>query len=101
MVALQRATSTIPIVFTGVSDPVEQGFVPNLTHPGGNITGFANPEFSIAGMWADLLKQMVPSLTRVALVFNPDMSPQSKLFVSAGTDFFGRRLHPSARQANR
>ena len=37
--------------------PVEQGFVPNLTHPGGNITGFANPEFSIAGKWADLLKQ--------------------------------------------
>jgi ABC-type uncharacterized transport system substrate-binding protein len=83
LVALQRATRTIPIVFTAVSDPVEQGFVPNLTRPGGNITGFANPEFSIAGKWADLLKQMLPSLTRVALVFNPETSPESKLFVSA------------------
>ena len=58
LAALQRATRTIPIVFTGVSDPVEQGFVPNLTQPGSNITGFANPEFSVAGKWADLLKQM-------------------------------------------
>jgi putative ABC transport system substrate-binding protein len=56
--ALQRETSTIPIVFLGVADPVEQGFLPNLAHPGGNITGFANPEFSIAGKWADLIKQM-------------------------------------------
>jgi putative ABC transport system substrate-binding protein len=83
LAALQRATSTIPIVFTTVSDPVEQGFVPNLTHPGGNITGFANPEFSIAGKWADLLKQMAPSIARVALVFNLETSPQSKLFVRA------------------
>jgi len=43
LAALQRATSTIPIVFTNVSDPVEQGFVPNLARPGGNITGFAIP----------------------------------------------------------
>ena len=83
LAALQRATSTIPIVFTGVSDPVAQGFVPNLAHPSGNITGFANPEFSIAGKWADLLKQMKPSIARVALVFNPEASPQSKLYVSA------------------
>jgi putative ABC transport system substrate-binding protein len=83
LAALQRATPTIPIVFTGVSDPVAQGFVPNLTHPGGNITGFANPEFSIAGKWVDLLKQMVPSIARVALVYNLDTSPQSIHFVSA------------------
>jgi putative ABC transport system substrate-binding protein len=83
LAALQRATRTIPIVFTAVSDPVEQGFVPNLTHPGGNITGFANPEFSIAGKWADLIKQMAPSTRRVALVFNPEASPQSRLYVSA------------------
>ena len=57
LVALQRVTNTTPIVFIGVADPVEQGLVPNLTKPGGNITGFANPEFSIAGKWADLLKQ--------------------------------------------
>src|SRR5215831_2132343 len=47
LAALQRATKNIPIVFTEVSDPVAQGFVPNFSHPGGNITGFANPEFSI------------------------------------------------------
>jgi putative ABC transport system substrate-binding protein len=80
--ALQRATRTIPIVFLSVADPVEQGFVPNLTHPGGNITGFGNPEFSIAGKWADLIKQMAPSITRVALVFNPE-EPQSRLFLRA------------------
>ena len=82
LAALQRATSAIPIVFLMVSDPVEQGFVPNLAHPGGNITGFGNPEFSIAGKWADLIKQMVPSITRVALVFNPG-EPQSRLYLRA------------------
>jgi len=83
LAALQRATSTIPIVFTHVSDPVAQGFVPNLTRPGGHVTGFANPEFSIAEKWVDLLKQMAPSIAKVAFVFNPEASPQSKLFVSA------------------
>jgi putative ABC transport system substrate-binding protein len=83
LAALQRATRTIPIVFMNISDPVEQGFVPNLTHPGGNITGFAALEFSTAGKWADLLKQMVPSIKRVAFVFNPEVSPGSKLYVSA------------------
>src|SRR5262245_12818084 len=82
LVALQRATTTIPIVFLSVADPVEQGFVPSLAHPGGNITGFSNPEFSIAGKWADLIKQMVPSIRRVAVVF-PEMEPQSRLFVRA------------------
>jgi putative tryptophan/tyrosine transport system substrate-binding protein len=83
LIALQQATSTIPIVFTQVRDPVEQGLVPNLTHPGGNVTGFANTEFSIAGKWADLLKQMVPSIARVAVVFNPEASPQSKFYLNA------------------
>jgi putative tryptophan/tyrosine transport system substrate-binding protein len=81
--ALQRATRTIPIVFLGVADPVEQGIVPNLRHPGANITGFSDPESSVAGKWADLLKQMAPSIARVALVFNPETSPQSKRYVSA------------------
>ena len=82
LATLQRVTSTIPIVFLSVADAVEQGFVPNLTHPGGNITGFSNPEFSIAGKWADLIKQMAPSITRVALVFNPE-EPQNRLWVRA------------------
>jgi putative ABC transport system substrate-binding protein len=83
LVALQRATKTIPIVFLGVADPVEQGgFVPNLANPGGNITGFANPEFSLAGKYADLIKKMAPSITRVALVFPPE-EPPSGLWLRA------------------
>ena len=83
LAAVQRATRSVPIVFAAVSDPVEQGFVPNLARPGGNITGFALPEFSIAGKWADLLKQLKPSIARVAVVFHPESSPQSVRFVSA------------------
>src|SRR5262245_6781878 len=79
LLALQRATKTIPIVFTNVADPVEQGLVPNLRQPGGQITGFAFSEFSIAGKWADLLKQMVPSIARIAYVYNPETTPQSPL----------------------
>jgi putative tryptophan/tyrosine transport system substrate-binding protein len=81
LIALMKVTQTIPVVFVQVSDPVAQGFVSNLSHPGGNITGFGSYEFSIGGKWLDLLKQIAPGLTRVALVFNPDTSPQSKLFL--------------------
>src|SRR5262249_13031178 len=83
LAAMQRATRTIPIVFTQVSDPVTQGFVTSLAHPGGNITGFAAYEFSLGGKWLDLLKQMVPDLRRVAVVFNPEIAPQSELFLAA------------------
>jgi putative ABC transport system substrate-binding protein len=69
LVALQRATKTIPIVFTQVRDPVAQGLISNLMHPGGNITGFANSEFSVAAKWADLLKQMVPGIACTAARF--------------------------------
>jgi putative ABC transport system substrate-binding protein len=75
---LQKATRTIPTVFAGVSDPVAQGFVPNLTRPGGNITGFPAYEFSIGGKWLDLLKQISPSIKRAALLGNPTTSPQFK-----------------------
>ena len=83
LTALLRQGPAMPIVFTQVSDPVTQGFVSNLARPGGNITGFAAYEFSIGGKWIDLLKQMVPGLTRVAIVFSPDASPQSKFLLSA------------------
>src|SRR5262249_11401276 len=82
LTALQRVTGTIPIVFTQVRDPVEQGLVPSLARPGGNITGFANSEFSIAGKWADLLKQLVPGIARVALVIGAT-APQSRFYKSA------------------
>jgi len=83
LIAMQQATRTIPIVFIQVSDPVAQGFVTNLAHPGGNLTGFTAFEFSIGGKWLDLLKQITPGIVRVAVVFNPDTSPQSKLFISS------------------
>jgi putative tryptophan/tyrosine transport system substrate-binding protein len=81
LMALQQATRSVPIVFLQVSDPVAQGIVPNLVHPGGNVTGFMNFEFSIGGKWVELLKQIAPELMRVAVMFNPDTSPQSKYFL--------------------
>jgi putative ABC transport system substrate-binding protein len=80
---LLRRGPTMPIVFVLVSDPVAQGFVSNLAHPGGNITGFASFEFSIGGKWIELLKQISPNLSRVVLIANPDTSPQSKFFASS------------------
>jgi len=82
----------MPIVFIQVSDPIAQGFVSSLAHPGGNITGFTAFETSMGGKWVDLLRQMAPSLKRVALVFNPEASPQSKFFldsVKAAAPSFG------------
>ena len=81
LVAAQRTTRIIPIVFTGVSDPVQQGFVPSLSRPGGNITGFTNYEFSIGGKWVGLLKEFSPALAHVGFMFRPATAPYSKFFV--------------------
>jgi ABC-type uncharacterized transport system substrate-binding protein len=83
LTAVRQATSTIPIVFTQVSDPVMQGFVANVAKPGGNLTGFSMFEFAVGGKWLDLLKEIAPGLARVGTVFNPDTSPQSKFFTRA------------------
>jgi putative ABC transport system substrate-binding protein len=85
----QRATTTIPVVFTLVSDPVAQGFVSNLAQPGGNITGFTSYEFSIGGKWLDLLKQIAPGLARVAVMFNPDTSPPVQILLELGRGRYG------------
>jgi putative ABC transport system substrate-binding protein len=77
---LQRVTSSIPVVFLQVSDPLVQGFVTSVTHPGGNITGFSAFEFSVGGKWLELLKEISPKLSRVAVMSNPDTSPQTKFF---------------------
>ena len=66
--ALQRDSHATPIVFNSVSDPVGAGFVNNLAHPGGNVTGFMIFEYSMGGKWLELLKQIVPRLTRVAVL---------------------------------
>jgi ABC-type uncharacterized transport system substrate-binding protein len=74
--APQRETRTIPIVFTGVGDPVTGGLVPRLNQPGGNITGFALYEASLGGKWLELLSEVAPGLKRAAIMFNPDTSPR-------------------------
>jgi putative ABC transport system substrate-binding protein len=81
MAALQPATSTIPIVFVVVNDPVSQGFVSNLAHPGGNITGFSFIEPEMVGKWVDLLGDVKPNLSRVALMFNPDSVPYFDVYL--------------------
>jgi len=81
LATLRQATNTVPIVFVQVSDPVVQGFISNLARPDGNITGFSNLEFSVGGKCVELIKQLVPGLERVAVMFNPDTSPQSKYFL--------------------
>src|SRR6478736_5065102 len=70
---LQQATRTVPIVFVNAPDPVGAGFVQNMAHPGGNITGFSSFEYSMSGKWAELLKQIAPNVTR-ALVFRDPTS---------------------------
>jgi putative ABC transport system substrate-binding protein len=72
LAALHRQTKTIPIVFTMVTDPVSDGFVASLARPGGNITGFTIFEHSFAGKWLEMLKEVVPSMTRLAVMQNPD-----------------------------
>jgi len=79
--ALQKQSRTVPIVFTQVSDPVDQGFVSNLAHPGGNLTGFTSFEFSIGTKWLEALKQTAPHVTRILLMFNPQSAPFADLFL--------------------
>ena len=81
MAALKPATSTIPIVFVVVNDPVGQGFIPNLKHPGGNITGYSFIEPEIIGKWINLLSDVKPGLSRVTLMFNPDTAPYYDRFI--------------------
>jgi putative tryptophan/tyrosine transport system substrate-binding protein len=73
--ALQRETRTIPIVFSGASDPVGMGLVESLPRPGGNITGLLLLEASITGNWLATLHEIAPRLTRMALVGNPKTMP--------------------------
>jgi putative ABC transport system substrate-binding protein len=102
--ALKQATSTIPIVFAVVNDPVGQGFVASLAHPGGNITGFTLLEFEMVGKWAELLKEVAPSVRRTMLLFNPVTAPFSTTVVNElqsssanlGTELSVRAVHDPA-----
>jgi putative ABC transport system substrate-binding protein len=80
VLAMKEATRTVPIVFAFITDPVAQGIVSNLAHPGGNITGFAYMELAVAAKWLELLKEMAPHVARVSFMFNPVSSPYSPLY---------------------
>jgi putative tryptophan/tyrosine transport system substrate-binding protein len=72
-VALLKPTAgEVPIVFVGVGDPIGDGFVPSLAHPGGNITGFAGTDGPIGGKWLEVLKETAPHLTRVMMLMHPE-----------------------------
>src|SRR5262245_54905820 len=88
--ALMDATRTIPIVFVLVSDPIGSGYVASMARPGGNITGFTILHASIAGKYVSMLKEMVPQLARVALMYNPNSVPDS------GTFFAGAFMEAAA-----
>jgi putative ABC transport system substrate-binding protein len=75
LAAVQQATRTVPVVFTGANEPVAQGFVQSLARPGGNITGILMLEPTVGAKWLELLKQIAPAVTRVAVMFNPEASP--------------------------
>jgi putative ABC transport system substrate-binding protein len=80
-VALRQVTRTIPIVFLMASDPVGMGIVQSLARPGGNATGVFALELSMGGKWLELLKEIVPDLRRVAVIFNPDTGPLAPLYL--------------------
>ena len=80
--SLQQQTRSIPILFVNIVDPVGQGFVASLARPGGNITGFVNLDTSMAGKWLELLKQIVPRVTRVIVPFNAATSPYADLYLN-------------------
>ena len=79
--ALQKETSTIPIVFAVVSDPVGSGFVKTLARPGGTITGFTNLEASLAEKWLQLIKEIAPRVTRATVMFNPETALYAEFYL--------------------
>jgi putative ABC transport system substrate-binding protein len=83
LAALHRATSSIPIVFAVVNDPVGQGFISSLGRPGSNITGFTFIEFEMVGKWINLLSDVIPKLRRVVLMFNPVTAPYYDIYLGS------------------
>jgi putative ABC transport system substrate-binding protein len=93
---LLQATRTVPIVFTTILDPVGAGFVDSLARPGGNATGFIAFEYGLSGKWLELLKQIAPSLTRVAILRDPATAAGIGQFASIQSvaPSFGVELRP-------
>ena len=80
---LHRLQSTIPIIFTQVSEPVDSGFVASLARPGGNVTGFQNFEPAMGGKWLGVLKEIAPNVKRVGALFGTDASPHASFLRAA------------------
>ena len=80
--AVRRRTDAIPIIFVNVTDPVGNGLVPNLARPGGSITGFAASDHTICGKWLEIVKEIAPRTSRIALIFNPDTASHAKNFLA-------------------
>jgi putative ABC transport system substrate-binding protein len=80
--AVMQQTSTIPIIFAVVADPVGSGFVASLPRPGGNVTGFTLTEPTMTSKWLELLKQIAPHITRVAFLFNPATTPYRDIYLN-------------------
>ncbi|UPK39109.1 ABC transporter substrate-binding protein [Bradyrhizobium sp. 186] len=78
--AVMATTRTIPIVFATANDPVGNGFVESLAHPGGNVTGFTNSSAEMGGKWLQLVREVVPDLARVGVLFNPVTTPRAGRF---------------------
>jgi putative ABC transport system substrate-binding protein len=80
--AVQEQTQTIPIVTASGGDPVASGLIHNIARPEGNITGFSSAEPSIASKWLELLKEAAPRVTRVAIIFIPELAPTAPAYIS-------------------
>jgi putative ABC transport system substrate-binding protein len=93
---LRQVTRTIPIVFAVVADPVGAGYVESLARPGGNVTGFAAQEYAVGGKWMELLKEIVPRLTRVAVLRDSAIAAGPGQFgaLQAVAPSFGVELRP-------
>jgi putative ABC transport system substrate-binding protein len=96
LAAMLQATRTIPIVFTQIADPVGAGYVDSLSHPGGNATGFIAFEYAITGKWLELLKEIAPRVTRVAVLRETGVAAGPAQFGAAQTvaPSLGMELRP-------
>jgi putative ABC transport system substrate-binding protein len=79
---LKQQTSTVPIIFVNVVDPVGSGFVASFPRPGGNVTGFILMEPTMVGKWLELLKEIAPRIARVAFLFNPATAPYAEYYLN-------------------
>jgi putative ABC transport system substrate-binding protein len=94
--ALQQATRTVPIVFVTIADPVGAGFINSLARPGGNATGFSQFEYGVIGKWLELLKEIAPGVTRVAVIRDPTISAGAGQFgaIQTAAPSFGVEVTP-------